>query len=244
MMVPNDKLEECYRSWDQEICQRLPIQVMCDLRPEIERRMHPAPILGQYIAIDGKTIKNAIDKKQLLEEVPDCTPGQLEHARLHMVTAFNTELGLALGQVKTSAKSNEITIIPDFIRSLNIFEGDVITLDAMGTQTDIAEAILEKGAEYILPVKGNQKKLKKAIETAISGDILKMRKKRNDMVQTHEVSHGRSVSRTCFMSIEPACLGSVGLKWKGLKSFGIIDTETTIKKTGKVKKERCYFIQV
>lgn len=242
MLVDNAKLEECYRKWAKSLCDKLPVEELCDLRGELQQRFHPAPIVGQHIAIDGKTIRKAMDKKQLLEECPECTTGQLKHARLHMVTAFNTELGLALGQEKVPAKNNEITVIPDLIRALNINKGDVITLDAMGTQTAIVDAIVEKEADYVLPVKRNQRKLMQTIESVMKVEIARMPKHRTASTYEREDSHGRIVRRTCYMSVEPLLLANLHKRWKGIRSFGVIIQETTNKKTGEEKEEKHYFI--
>jgi len=94
------------------------------------------------ISIDGKSIRGSKDSFH----------GQ---SPIHMVSAWAAENELALVQVKVDEKSNEITAIPQLLRLLDI-EGSMITIDAMGTQTDIAEVIIENKADYILAVKGNQ----------------------------------------------------------------------------------------
>jgi len=97
---------------------------------------------GQIIAIDGKTARRSYDREG-------------NTAALHMVSAWASANHLVLGQVKTDAKSNEITAIPDLL-SLLAAEGCIITIDAMGCQTSIATQIIAQGADYVLALKGNQ----------------------------------------------------------------------------------------
>jgi hypothetical protein len=115
-------------------------------------RLNPKTLAAQFlgwidelkgtvsVSIDGKTIRRSKGKGKKAK---------------HVVTAFASELQLVLGQLATDEKSNEITAIPEL---LDMFcrKGMVITIDAMGTQTDIAEKIVEKEADYILALKGNQ----------------------------------------------------------------------------------------
>jgi predicted transposase YbfD/YdcC len=96
---------------------------------------------AQVIPIDGKTLKGSYDRNQ-------------EQSALHMVSAWASKHRLFLGQVKVDDKSNEITAIPALLSLLDI-SGCIITIDAMGTQYEIARRIHEKGADYILALKAN-----------------------------------------------------------------------------------------
>lgn len=95
------------------------------------------------VAIDGKQARRTKDAKK---------------APLHVVSAFSAECGLVLGQLACEEKSNEITAIPRLLEMLEL-EGCIVTINAMGTQTEIAKKITEKGADYILSLKENQKSL-------------------------------------------------------------------------------------
>ena len=105
---------------------------------------------GKIISIDGKAIKNATDK---------INGGNIPY----IVSAFLGDIGLSIGQVKVDDKSNEITAIPDLIELIDI-KGATITIDAIGTQEDIVNLIVDKKGHYVLPVKENQKKLYKDIK--------------------------------------------------------------------------------
>src|SRR5205807_10160981 len=83
-------------------------------------------------------------------------------AAIHMVSAFAARQRLVLGQVKVADKSNEIVAIPKLLEMLAI-EGAIVTVDAMGCQRDIAQRILDKKADYVLALKGNQGSLREDV---------------------------------------------------------------------------------
>ena len=99
--------------------------------------------LKKIICIDGKTMRGNRSK---------------ESKANHIVTAWSKEDGFSLGQKVVDEKSNEITAIPELLEKINI-KGQVVTIDAMGTQTAIVETIRRKRGEYVLALKGNQKVL-------------------------------------------------------------------------------------
>lgn len=101
------------------------------------------------LAVDGKTLRRSHDRSKGL-------------GALHSVSIWASEFGLTLGQVATDEKSNEITAIPELLQLVDI-QGTIITIDAMGTQTAIAEQIIEANADYVLALKGNQGTLHQAV---------------------------------------------------------------------------------
>lgn len=129
------------------------------------------------IAIDGKTMKASHQSSKGLKA-------------LHVLSAYSCANGLSLGQLKVDGKTNEITVIPQLIEQLAI-DGAIITIDAMGCQREIADAIVKKNADYILAVKGNQKELYSAIVDTF--EITESKEKYN-----HDINgdHGRIESRT------------------------------------------------
>ena len=94
---------------------------------------------GELVAIDGKTLRSSYDRNS-------------RQSTIHMVSAFAAQNRLVLGQVKTDAKSNEITAIPELLALLDI-KGCLVSIDAMGCQTEIASTIVEGGGDYLLAVK-------------------------------------------------------------------------------------------
>ena len=105
---------------------------------------------AQVIPIDGKTVKGSYDRNK-------------EQSALHLVSAWASKNRLFLGQVKVKSKTNEITAIPALLELLDI-SGCIITIDAMGTQTEIAHQIQAQGADYILALKGNHPTLYREVE--------------------------------------------------------------------------------
>jgi hypothetical protein len=97
---------------------------------------------GQVVASEGKGVRHSLD-------------WGAGKGAIHRVSAWGSANGLVLGQLKTDAKSNEITALPHLLELLEL-KGCMVTLDAMGWQTGIAEKIIEKGVDYVLAVKGNQ----------------------------------------------------------------------------------------
>lgn len=130
----------------------------------------------EVIAIDGKTIRGAKSKGN--------------KSPIHMVSAFACANSLVLGQVKTDEKSNEITAIPKLLELLSI-QDTIVTIDAMGCQTDIASAIIDKDADYILAVKGNQPQLLEHIE-----DEFRFGQNIETTID-QELDHGRIETRKC-----------------------------------------------
>jgi predicted transposase YbfD/YdcC len=159
------------------------------------------------LAIDGKTLRRSHDRRRNL-------------GALHSVSVWASEFGLTLGQVATAEKSNEITAIPTLLSLIDI-QGAIITIDAMGTQTAIAEKIVEGKGDYILALKGNQGTLHDAtidyIHEQTKTDFRGIGARRLD---TAEKKHGRIERRTYIQMPAPKSLPGFA-QWKGLLSIGI-----------------------
>ena len=210
-------------------------RIFSKLNPEAFQRCFQAWIKevfeitnGQIIAIDGKTLRRSHNKKS-------------NKSAIHMVHAWATENSILLGQVKTNEKSNEITAIPELLEMLAI-KGCIITIDAMGCQSKIANKIHEKGADYILAVKDNQGLLKNALETTFN-----IAKEKNfetmvyDKNQTTDCDHGRIETRTYYV-LPLMYLFQFKLKWKGLQSLVLMESEVINKSTGEKVTEKRYYI--
>jgi predicted transposase YbfD/YdcC len=169
---------------------------------------------GQVIAIDGKTLRRSHDKRR-------------GKAALHMVSAWASANRLVLGQVATDAKSNEITAIPEMLRLLDL-KGCIVTIDAAGTQTAIAEQIVAAEGDYVLALKGNQKGLAEDVtrlfEWAHSIDFAELE---HDHVHTTTKGHGRLEIRDCWTIADPRYVGDLrqGRKWKSLRSVAQVQLE-------------------
>ena len=160
---------------------------------------------GDVIAIDGKTLKGSFKKKNKTDSI-------------HMVSAFASANSVVLGQVKTNEKSNEITAIPKLLDLLDI-RGCLVTIDAMGCQTKIAKKIVDKGGDYLLPVKGNQERLQKALNKIFS--INRLESQETEVYITSEKGHGREETRHC-MVVNADEIGDLAFEWSGLKTLGYV----------------------
>jgi predicted transposase YbfD/YdcC len=169
---------------------------------------------GQVIAIDGKTLRRSHDKHR-------------GKAALHIVSAWASANRLVLGQVATDAKSNEITAIPELLRLLDL-KGCIVTIDAAGTQTAIAEQIVAAEGDYVLALKGNQKGLAEDVtrlfEWARSIDFAELE---HDHVRTTTKGHGRLEIRDCWTIADPRYVGDLrqGRQWKSLRSVAQVQLE-------------------
>ena len=181
---------------------------------------------GQVVAIDGKTLRRSYDKAS-------------GKSAIHMVSAWATANQISLGQVVVDAKSNEITAIPKLLEILEI-SGCIVTIDAMGCQTAIAEAIVAKKADYVLAVKENQPTLSAGIEAHfldhLDDDFARVKVSRHE---TNERGHGRDEHRTYDVCDVPADLPDRG-RWKGLTRIGIAISDTV--RGGKPTSDVRYYI--
>lgn len=168
---------------------------------------------GKNISIDGKAIRSAIDKIN-----GGNTP--------YIVSAFIGEIGLSIGQVKVDDKSNEITAIPELLDLLNI-EGATVTIDAIGTQEDIANKIVDKKGHYVLKVKKNQKELNRDVKRQFNkfnnlyGNDEIMYKK------TIEKDHGRGEIREYFLTYKTTEIKDKE-KWKTVKALAYVKVQVMI----------------
>lgn len=178
-------------------------------------------IFEEVIAIDGKTIKSTVKMKDY--ERP-----------LHIVSALATKAGITLGQLATNSKSNEIPAVRELIKLLDV-KGTVIVTDALSCQKDTVETIIDSEADYVIPVKQNQKNLFNDIKTQLDSDT------NTEIIygKTFEENRGRLESR------EASVLNNVSFlnqrdAWKGLKSVGMIHSSRLI--NGNITHETRYYI--
>jgi predicted transposase YbfD/YdcC len=184
--------QECFAQWLQSL------------------RTKAAAALGieqPILSVDGKTLRRSHDHAKGL-------------GALHSVSVWASEMGLSLGQVACAEKSNEITAIPEVLRLVDI-QGAIITIDAMGTQKKIAAEIIDRGADYVLALKGNQVTLEQEVIDYIKQQM------ENDFARvdarqhvTRETGHGREEIRSYVHLPVPKDLQQLE-RWKGLTSIGL-----------------------
>ncbi|MDF1678058.1 MAG: ISAs1 family transposase [Legionellaceae bacterium] len=199
-----DEFKTCFVSWVQSFQQ----------------------VLGNLIAIDGKTLRKSFDKAN-------------QQSAIHMVSAFATASKLVLGQQKVDDKSNEITAIPKLLDLLSL-EGMIVSIDAMGTQKEIANQIIEKNADYVLALKGNNSRLHDDIRLFLETEAGKKQgSKLTGSCEEIDKGHGRVEQRTCYVSDQIHWLEQQE-QWRNLKS--IIMVESCITVGEHTTTERRYFI--
>jgi len=164
--------------------------------------------------------------------------GKVGGTPLHLVSAFAAQAGLVLGQRATAAKSNEKTAIPELLVTLAL-EGCIVTIDAMGTQPNIAQAIRDRGADYVLAVKDNQPTLAASIEDFVSAFEAAPIKTPHQFHEVVEKDHGRLEVRRCHVFDPLDCLHAPE-RWPDLKSFAMVTSERTIK--GQTSVDRRFYV--
>ena len=184
---------------------------------------------GQVIAVDGKSARHSYDKANGKEAV-------------HLVSAWATDNHLVLGQRAVAEKSNEITAIPELLRLLDV-SGCIVTIDAMGCQTAIAEQIITQQADYVLAVKDNQAHLHQDMalffHLAQQNDFQKVTYTYD---RTVNKDHGRVEVRQCW-----AVSGEDSLqflrdvdRWRGLQTLAMVTSQRQV--NGQTSSETRYYI--
>jgi len=180
---------------------------------------------GSVVAIDGKTLRGSGDD--------ECGP-------IHMVSAWASRNRLVLGQRKVADKSNEIAAIPELLRVLDL-NGCIVTLDAMGCQTAIAEQLQAQGGDYILSLKGNQGSLHEDVAQLFEwGQRQQFRNMPHEFYQTSNSGHGREEVRRHWL-LEGVEHLEGAQRWAGLKRVGVVESER--RQSGKATSvERRYYL--
>lgn len=178
----------------------------------------------EIVAIDGKTI---------------CWAANMSNYKkaLHIITAYQTENGVTIGQLAVSGKTNEIPVVRELIEMLDV-KGKTITLDAMHCHKETVEKITKQGGNYVISVKKNQKTLhddiKLFMDDCIETDVDKL-----NVAQTVEKNGGRIEDRTCYVATDIDWLENKS-EWSELSCIFAIKRKTTVK--GKTSVETKYYI--
>ena len=188
----------------------------------------------KHIAVDGKTSRGSLDLTQGKKAI-------------HTVSAWLSDAGLVLAQSKTDEKSNEIKVIPELLRVLDLSRATV-TLDAMGCQVEIAETIRQGGGHYLLAVKDNQPTLHQELQETF-GEVDDERRRAFDEESRPPVEvweetdggHGRVEVRRVRICHVLAWVLSAD-RWKGLAVLVEVRRERTVMSSGQTSVETCYFI--
>lgn len=180
------------------------------------------------IHIDGKTARGSYDRESSLKA-------------LHTVSAWASEHHLVLAQHRVESKSNEITAIPELLKLLNL-NGAIITLDAMGTQRDIAAQIQDQGGDYILALKGNQGTLLNAVKNCFrAAEQTQWANLDYSYSTATEAGHHRIEHRQVWaVPLSQVPNLPTYQKWKGLATLVMIKRERQL--WNKTTHEVCFYI--
>ena len=182
---------------------------------------------GQIVALDGKQLRGSRDAAHDL-------------GAIHMVSAWACENRLVLGQVKVEDKSNEITALPELLRALAL-SGCIVTIDAMGCQTKIAEQIIDGEADYVLALKGNQGTLHEEVGQYFEwAERTGFKEIAYTFSETLEKDHGRIERRRCWATGDVAWLEQKAA-WRGLQSIVMVEADREVRGCERTV-ERRYFI--
>jgi predicted transposase YbfD/YdcC len=213
---PHDRIGDIFATLDADHFQRCFVAWVASV----------TGIPAGVIAIDGKTVRRSGRKRDA--KLP-----------IHMVSAFAARQRLVLGQVKVAEKSNEIIAIPKLL-SLLAIEGAIVTIDAMGCQRDIAKAILDKNADYVLALKGNQGSLRGDVELFAAEQRAKgFADTEVSQDTTIDGDHGRIETRTTTVIHDVEWLQQRHA-WPGLKAVVMVESSREI--SGKIEQETRFYL--
>lgn len=197
----------CFKSW---------IAALVNAKEELLQPPadDPAATTPRHIAIDGKTLRGSHDRREGL-------------GPLHLVSAWAVDCGISLGQLATEEKSNEITAIPQLCEQIEL-QGSIVTIDAMGCQTEIAAKIVKGGGDYCLALKGNPGNLHAAvadrIKTLMADDFAGS--EAQTLVVAEKKKHGRVDHYTYHQINVPRDLPG-RTAWKKLTTMGVAIRQST-----------------
>jgi predicted transposase YbfD/YdcC len=181
----------------------------------------------EVVAIDGKTLRRSFDRDRA-------------QGPLHLVSAWASEQGLALGQREVDGKSNEITAIPALLETLSL-ANSIVTLDAMGCQKAIADRILERSADYLLVLKANHGTAFTAVQEHCDHHCFARDATDRPVFDAFDDRHGRLVRRRVFACPEAADLEALAA-WSGLRTVLAVETIRSVNGSGTVEAEIRYFL--
>lgn len=212
--VPAEQFEALVRAWTAAL-----------------REPDALKVEGHQVAFDGQSLRASVDRS--LGSLP-----------VHVVSAFLIEAGFTLGSEAVDEKSNEITAIPNLMRSLNL-RGATVTIDAMGCQREIAATAREVGAHYQLQVKENQPTLLQNIKDSMVEATRRRRPSEAPAkLERHkdiDKGHGRIETRACVLSRDVSGIEKLA-DWKDLSGIASVARERTDVISGKTSQEISYYI--
>ena len=178
----------------------------------------------QHIALDGKELHHSQD-------------GDNDFANLRMISAWSVDHGIVLGQAAVADDSNEITAVPQLLKTIDI-TGCHFTADALHCQTNLLKRLTKGNATFTIGVKANQKALYQSIvETFVQ--LKQLPDARLHMYTTTEKGHGRLETRTYYFTTDLSRISTID-NWDGIENIGMVESERRI--GNKIEQETRYYI--
>jgi predicted transposase YbfD/YdcC len=206
-----DGFENCFRQWTQALVETA-----------------GGSLAGKGVAIDGKSLRRSFEH------------GWDKSGMAHLVSAFVRENGLSLAQIKADGKGKELDGIEKLLAMVDL-QGAVVTIDALGCQSDIAGKIVQAKADYLLQVKDNQPTLAAKIKTIFDEALLeKFQDYRHATATSVDGDHGRLETRTLDVLWNVEHLGELRGQWPGLRC--ILRVESRREVLGKTSIDQRYYI--
>lgn len=185
----------------------------------------------RQVSLDGKVLRNSHDRYR-------------DQEALQTVSAWLVETGLVLGHLKVAGNTNEITTVREMLMTLDL-AGCVVTADALHTQTQTARLIVERGSDYVLPVKDNQERLHERIASVFvheSARAQPFKAVTHTTAQTTNKTHGRIETRRCTVIDDPSYLNEINHQGQWWHLSSIVRLERSRTQDGHTSHETHYFI--
>jgi predicted transposase YbfD/YdcC len=186
-------------------------------------------MVDDIIAFDGKTLRQSFDSATGMSAI-------------HVLNAWSSANDFCIGQMKVDGKSNEITAMPKLVKMLEV-KGSVITADALNCQKEIAEAIVDAGADYVLALKGNHHDLFEDVKLYFETSLAEGFEQRHQFFEDNDCGHGRVETRR-YYSVDVEQLDWLRHRddWMGFRSIVCVESTRHIKATSTETTECRYFI--
>ena len=181
----------------------------------------------RQIAIDGKTVRGSFDR---------------EHGRspLHLVSAYATEHGLVLAQRAAESKGGELAVLPGLLDGLDL-RGCLVSLDALACRPEIAQRIVGRGGDYLVTLKGNQRKVHAEVRAWFAADAFALGGPLRPFFDAFDDSHGRLVRRRVFACPDVGVFGALA-DWPDLRAVLAVETIRGTPGRGKVAAEVRHYL--
>ncbi len=169
----------------------------------VRAAFRPDPDAPRQVAIDGETVRRSFDRER-------------DRSPLHLVSAYATEGGIVLAQRATDAKGGELAVLPDLLDGLDL-EGCLVSLDALACRPGIAERIVGRGGDYLLALKGNQRKVHAEVRDWFAANAFALGAPLRPFFDAFDDSHGRLVRRRVFACPDVGAFATLA-DWPGLEA--------------------------